>query len=49
MKRGRISEMWVKARQFDNQKVECQVKCLIMNKMLSLGVPISEPVFEMAA
>jgi hypothetical protein len=39
----------LKARSFENQKVECQVKCLVMNKMLSLGMPISEPVFEMAA
>jgi hypothetical protein len=39
----------LKARKFENQKVECQVKCLIMNKMLSLGMPISEPIFEMAA
>jgi transposase len=39
----------LKARKFENQKVECQVKCLVMNKMLSLGMPISEPLFEMAA
>lgn len=39
----------LKARKFENQKVECQVKCLIMNKMLSLGMPVSEPIFEMAA
>lgn len=39
----------LKARKFENQKVECQVKCLIMNKMLDLGMPISAPVFEMAA
>ena len=39
----------LKARSFKNQKVECQVKCLIMNKMLSLGMPISEPIFEIAA
>ena len=39
----------LKARRFYNQKVECQVKCLIMNKMLELGMPISEPVVEMAA
>jgi hypothetical protein len=39
----------LKARKFENQKVECQVKCLIMNKMLSLGMPISEPIFEMTA
>lgn len=39
----------LKARKFENQKVECQVKCLIMNKMLSLGMPISEPILQMAA
>jgi transposase len=39
----------LKARKFENQKVECQVKCLIMNKMLSLGMPISEPILKMAA
>jgi hypothetical protein len=39
----------LKAHQFENQKVECQVKCLIMNKMLSLGMPISEPIIKMAA
>ncbi len=39
----------LKARKFENQKVECQVKCLIMNKMISLGMPISEPIFEMVA
>lgn len=39
----------LKARKFENQKVECQIKCLIMNKMLSLGMPISEPILEMAA
>lgn len=39
----------LKARNFENQRVECQVKCLIMNKMLTLGMPISEPVFEMVA
>lgn len=39
----------LKARKLENQKVECQVKCLIMNKMLSLGMPISEPIFEMVA
>lgn len=39
----------LKARKFENQKVECQVKCLVMNKMLSLGMPISEPILKMAA
>lgn len=39
----------LKARRFDNQKVECQIKCLVMNKMLELGMPISELVFEKAA
>ncbi len=39
----------LKARQFENQKVECQVKCLVMNKMVSLGMPISEPIIEIAA
>lgn len=39
----------LKARKFENQKVECQVKCLIMNKMLSLGMPIAEPILEMVA
>jgi hypothetical protein len=39
----------LKARKFENQRTECQVKCLIMNKMIKLGMPISEPVFEMAA
>jgi transposase len=39
----------LKARKFENQKVECQVKCLVMNKMISLGMPNSEPILEMAA
>jgi hypothetical protein len=45
----RILGSSLKSRLFENQKVECQIKCLIMNKMLSLGMPISEPVFEIAA
>lgn len=39
----------LKARKFENQIVECQIKCLIMNEMLSLGMPISEPILEIAA
>jgi hypothetical protein len=39
----------LKTRQFENQKVECQVKCLVMNKMLSLGMPKSEIICKIAA
>ena len=38
----------LRARSLDNQKVECQIKCLVMNKMVSLGMPKSEVVLELA-
>lgn len=39
----------LKARSMDNQKVECQIKCLVMNKMVELGMPKSEKIFKLAA
>jgi hypothetical protein len=39
----------LKAHLFENQMIEAQIKCLIINKMTSLGMPQSEPIFEMAA
>jgi DDE family transposase len=49
---SRIKRMlgpYLRARSFDNQKVECQIKCLVMNKMVSLGMPKSEIILKLAA
>lgn len=32
------------AREFDNQQIEALVKCRVMNRMASLGLPIAESV-----
>ena len=34
------------AREFDNQRVEALVKCRVLNRMNSLGLPISERVLQ---
>jgi hypothetical protein len=34
------------ARGFDNQRVEALVKCPVLNRMASLGVPLSEQVAQ---
>ena len=34
------------AREFENQQVEALVKCRVLNRMASLGLPISERVLQ---
>jgi len=34
------------ARTFENQQVEALVKCCVLNRMASLGMPISERVLQ---
>jgi transposase len=45
----RILGPYLRARSMDNQKVGCQIKCLVMNKMTSLGMPQSEVILKLAA
>ncbi len=34
-----------RARRFDNQRVEGWIKCMVLNRMVSLGMPVSERMY----
>jgi hypothetical protein len=34
-----------RARQFDNQRVEGWIKCMVLNRMVNLGMPVSERMY----
>ncbi len=35
----------LRARRFDNQRVEGWIKCTVLNQMVSLGMPVSERMY----
>jgi len=41
----RIFGSRLRARIFDNQRVEGWIKCMVLNRMVSLGMPVSERIF----